>query len=154
MLPIGKLRPMESIRRTCLSPFFHAHLLPFQVRDGGDAWSGDDHVIAVGEIIEEESDGRFAGGTGNEGIAIGHADGVDFAGDIGVHGGDVVEPLEVDFDAFLFEPAFLDADFPGDPAGPVGVTDFERLSPARPAGQTEHCHHHQRKETIWIHEDE
>jgi hypothetical protein len=134
--------------------FFEADFFALEIGQGFNAWSGDDHVIAVGEVIEEEGDGGFAGGAGDESVAVGHADGVDLAGDVGVHGGDVVEPLEVDFDAFFFEPAFLDADFPGDPAGPVGVTNFERLSPARPAGQTEHCHHHQRKETIWIHEDD
>ena len=52
-------------------------------------------------------------------------DRVDLAGRERFHRGHVLEPLEVDVDAFFLEPALLDADFPRHPTRPVAVGDFE-----------------------------
>ena len=104
-----------------------------EILDRLAARSGDNHVISIGEIVEDDTYRRFAGGSGDERVAIGHADGVDLAGDVGIHGRHIVEPHEFDIDASFFEPAFLDADFPSNPAGPIGIGDLEGLCVGKPA---------------------
>jgi len=66
--------------------------------------------------------------------AAGVAHRIHLAGDEGVHRRHVIEPLEIDLHAGFLEPAFLDADLPSDPAGPIGVGDFERGGGERSGG--------------------
>ena len=107
--------------------FFESHFFSLEAFDRIDAGSGDDHIIAVGEIVDDDADGRFACGTGDQGVAIGHANRIDLAGDVGVHRRHIVKPLEFHLHSGLLEPAFLHADFPSNPAWPIGVSDFQRF---------------------------
>src|SRR5690606_38697538 len=103
----------------------HTDLLALEVRHRGNARRGDDHVVAVAVVVGEDHHVLAAGGAGDQGVTVGHGDGVELAGGKRHHGGHVVEPLELDLDAGFVEPAFLDTHFPGDPAGPVAVADLE-----------------------------
>ncbi len=106
-----------------------ADLLPLEIGNAVYARPAHDHIVAVAVVIDDDHDAPGAGGAGHQGIAVGHGNGVQLARGKGIHGGDVVEPLELHVHARLFKPALLDSDLPGDPARPVAVADLQGLGP-------------------------
>ncbi len=105
---------------------FEADFFALELFDGFDAGLGDNHVVSVGVVGDEDGDVGRAARAGDEAVAVGDHDGVHFAGGEGFHGRAVFEPKEFNLDAGVFEPALLFGDGEGGPARPVGVGDFER----------------------------
>ena len=106
-------------------PQFDTHFFAFEFGDFANAWSANDHVVAVGIVVDQDAFAGFACGTCDQGIPIGHAHGIYFAGGKGVHGRHIFKPDKFHIDAGFFEPTLLDANFPSDPTRPVAVANFE-----------------------------
>src|SRR5581483_10678647 len=98
-----------------------------ELGNGLDAGPGHDLVVSVRVVGGHDDDALGAAGAGHQGVAVGHQIRVELAGREGFHRSRVVEPLELDVDPGLFEPALVDGDLPSDPPRPVAVTDGERL---------------------------
>ena len=116
-----------------------ADLLALEILEALDARLADDHVVAVRIVGEHDHDALAAARAGDQRVAVGHQIGVDLAGGEGIHRGRIVEPLELDVDAGLLEPALVDGDLPGDPARPIAVSDRQAARPhsaARRSWQT------------------
>jgi hypothetical protein len=105
----------------------NSDLFAGKLLDGIDSGLGDNHVVAAGEIVDENADGGFTARPGDQGIAVGHTNGVGLPGRISVHGGRVIIPHELDIDACFLEPVLLDCDFPCHPSGPIAVGNLERF---------------------------
>jgi len=106
---------------------FKTDLFALEILDRLDPGLAHDHVVSIGVVVDENADRGFSRRAGDEGVAVGHANTIELTGGVGVHGLDVVVPLEFYLDPFFFKPVFLNPDFPGDPSRPVAVSDFERL---------------------------
>ena len=104
---------------------FEADLFALESLEGFHARLGDDHVVSVAVVGQHDDHVFRAVCTGDERVAIGDHDGVDLPAGEGFHRGAVLEPEKFGVDAGLLDPAFLNGDFPRDPAGPVTVGDFQ-----------------------------
>ena len=85
----------------------------------------DDHVVAVGVIGHKNHDVARAAGARTSASPLVTKSAVELPGREGVHRRGIVEPLELDVDARLLEPAFVDRDLPGHPSRPVAVTEAQ-----------------------------
>ena len=106
-----------------------ADLLALELSHARDAGLGNDHVVAVAVVVDDDPDaGGIAARARHQCVTVGDTHGIDLAGGVGLHRRHVVEPLEVDGDPGFLEPALLDGDIPGDPARPVAVQNLQRGS--------------------------
>lgn len=100
-----------------------ADLLAFELLEAFVLGPGNDHVIAVRVVVDEDHHALAAGRAGDQRVTVRHRHCIELARRKGVHRRHVVEPLERRVDARFLQPAFVDCDLPRDPARPIAVSD-------------------------------
>jgi len=105
---------------------FDTDLLSLQAFDGAQRRFRDDHVVARGIVGQQDHHVPGTRRARHERVTIRDRDRIEFARGERIDRRRIIEPLEVDVDAGLLEPAFVERDLERDPAGPVAVADFQR----------------------------
>ena len=126
-------------KRMAQTSEFDPDLFSLEFLDGIDSGAGDDFVVAVAVIVDEDDDVPRAGCIEHHRVAVGESDRVDFSDGKRINRRAVFEPLELDVDAMLLEKTFLIGDFPCGPAGPVTVSDPECRLVLRHCNQRSDC---------------
>src|SRR5690606_22297763 len=107
-------------------PDLDANRFAFELLDGFNAGLGDDHVVAVAVVVDNDGNAGRPAAARDQRIAVGDGHSIDLACREGVHRGHVLEPTELDGYAFFLEPSLLNAYLPGDPSRPITVRNLER----------------------------
>ena len=107
--------------------FFQRDFFTLQILQGFKGGFGDDLIVAVGVIVNQNHHALGATRAGDQRVAVGHSDRIELARRKRIHRRGVIEPLEFHIDAGFLEPALVDGHLPGHPARPIAVTNFQRL---------------------------
>ena len=107
---------------------FNPNFLALKSSCGINTLLGHDHIVAVTEVVDENSDAFLASGSRYESVSIGHANGIHLASRKAVHRWNVIKPNELDLYSGILEETLLPADFPCHPSGPVAISNPKGFS--------------------------
>ena len=111
---------------------FHPYFFVCQLGNTGYSRHGDDHVVAVGKVIDQCHYRAPSGRAGDKSVAIRHTYSIELSCSVRIHRRNVIEPLKNHVYVGFLKPTLFDPNLPSNPTGPVAVTNSQRLSMGRP----------------------